>query len=59
MTVRVQSPEETVRLFQYGSNMDRERFIERIEEQHGRHAPPGAPVGATLLGAARLDGWCP
>jgi gamma-glutamylcyclotransferase (GGCT)/AIG2-like uncharacterized protein YtfP len=57
MTVRVQSPKETVRLFQYGSNMDRERFIERIEEQYGRHAPPGTPVGATLLGAARLDGW--
>jgi Gamma-glutamyl cyclotransferase, AIG2-like len=54
----VQAPEETVRLFQYGSNMDRERFIERIEEEYGRHAPSGTPVVATLLGAARLDGWC-
>jgi hypothetical protein len=49
---------ETVRLFQYGSNMDRKRFIERIEEEYRRHAPPGTPVVATLLGAARLDGWC-
>jgi len=57
MTDRAEAPEETVRLFQYGSNMARERFIERIEEEYGRHAPPGTPVVATLLGAARLDGW--
>lgn len=57
MTDRVQASEEAVRLFQYGSNMARERFIERIEQEYDRHAPPGTPVVATLLGPARLDGW--
>jgi hypothetical protein len=48
--------QETVPLFQYGSNMHRERFIERIKENYD-HAPQGTPVVVKLLGAARLDGW--
>jgi hypothetical protein len=47
----------TVRLFQYGSNMARDRFSERIEEEYDRHAPPDTPVIVELLGPARLDGW--
>jgi hypothetical protein len=47
----------TVRLFQYGSNMARDRFSERIDEEYDRHAPPGTPVIVELLGPARLDGW--
>ena len=57
MTDRRVAPEETVRLFQYGSNMNCERFIQRIEEEYDRHAPPGTSVVVRLLGAARLDGW--
>lgn len=49
--------QDTVRLFQYGSNMERERFIQRIEGEHERHATAGTPVLVTLLGSARLDGW--
>jgi hypothetical protein len=44
-------------LFQYGSNMDRKRFVERIKGVYNRYAPAGTSVEATLLGAARLPGW--
>jgi hypothetical protein len=44
-------------LFQYGSNMARERFMRRIEEVYDSHAPPGTSVVVNLLGPARLDGW--
>lgn len=50
-------PVEMARLFQYGSNMDRARFIERIEAEYDRHAPRGAPVVVTLLGPATLYEW--
>ncbi len=50
------SDQNTVRLFQYGSNMYRERFIQRIKGNDD-HAPPAAPLDAKLLGRARLDGW--
>lgn len=48
--------QNTVRLFQYGSNMYRERFIQRIKDNDG-HAPAGTLLDAKLLGRARLDGW--
>lgn len=51
------TPHDTVRLFQYGSNMARDRFIRRLEDEYGRHAPPGTPVVVNLLGPARLGGW--
>lgn len=51
------SPEDTVRLFQYGSNMHCERFIRRIEDKYDLHAPPGTQVLVTLLGPARLHRW--
>lgn len=47
---------DIVRLFQYGSNMYRERFIRRIKDNRD-HAPQGTRLDATLLGRARLDGW--
>jgi hypothetical protein len=46
----------TVRLFQYGSNMHPERFIQRIKDGND-HTPAGTPLDAKLLGLARLDGW--
>jgi hypothetical protein len=46
-----------MRLFQYGSNMAHQRFIERIRQEYKRHAPPGTPIRVTSLGAARLGGW--
>ena len=48
---------ETLHLFQYGSNMARDRFIERIQRFYERYAPPGTPIRVTLLGAARLPDW--
>jgi Gamma-glutamyl cyclotransferase, AIG2-like len=45
-----------VRLFQYGSNMYRERFVQRIKD-NADHAPHGTRLEAKLLGRARLDGW--
>lgn len=48
--------QNTVRLFQYGSNMYRERFIQRIKDNDD-HAPAGTLLDANLLGRARLDGW--
>lgn len=50
------SDEDTVRLFQYGSNMARDRFVQRIKENYD-HAPEGTPVVVKLLGRARLEGW--
>lgn len=47
---------EKIRLFQYGSNMHRESFIKRINDNDD-HAPAGTPVVPRLLGPARLDGW--
>ena len=47
----------TVRLFQYGSNMHGEQFIQRIRDEYERHAPSGTPILVTLLGRGRLDGW--
>jgi Gamma-glutamyl cyclotransferase, AIG2-like len=51
------APEETLRLFQYGSNMDHGRLVQRIKGAYSRYAPAGTPVAAELLGAARLPGW--
>lgn len=47
---------DTVRLFQYGSNMHQERFVQRINDNKG-HAPAGTSLDAKRLGLARLDGW--
>ncbi len=58
MSDRAVAPElSTVRLFQYGSNMARERFIQRIEAEYEAHAPHGTPILVTLLGPARLEDW--
>jgi hypothetical protein len=58
MSDRIGAPESsTVRLFQYGSNMARGRFIQRIEAEYEAHTPRGTPVLVTLLGPARLDNW--
>jgi hypothetical protein len=48
--------QDTVRLFQYGSNMHPERFIQRIKDNKD-HAPAGTLLDATALGRARLAGW--
>ena len=49
--------EATLHLFQYGSNMDHKRLVERIKSAYDRHAPAGTPVAVSLLGAARLPAW--
>lgn len=54
--VEVAGRQDTVRLFQYGSNMHGERFVQRIKDNKD-HAPAGTPPDATLLGRARLAGW--
>lgn len=54
--MRAAGEQVTLRLFQYGSNMDRDAFVRRINDNLD-HAPPGMPVDVKLLGAARLDGW--
>jgi hypothetical protein len=56
-TLDMTGHQDSVRLFQYGSNMAQERFVERIRAEYDLHAPPGTPLDVTLLGAARLDGW--
>jgi len=48
--------QDTVRLFQYGSNMAHDRFVQRIRNNYD-HAPQGTPGVVKLLGRARLDGW--
>src|SRR5947207_13939629 len=47
--------QSTVRLFQYGSNMHRKRFIERIKRNED-HVPAGTRLDARLVGRASLDG---
>jgi len=48
--------QSTVRLFQYGSNMHRERFMARIKRNED-HVPAGTRLDARLVGRANLDGW--
>lgn len=48
--------QSTVRLFQYGSNMHREGFLERIKRNED-HVPAGTRLDARLVGRASLDGW--
>lgn len=49
-------PQHLTRLFQYGSNMHHERFVQRITGSF-QHAPSRTPLVVTLLGTARLGGW--
>lgn len=44
-------------LFQYGSNMSRERLAEQIRKYARVYAPAGVPLEIHLLGAAELRGW--
>jgi hypothetical protein len=48
--------QNSIRLFQYGSNMSHVGFAQRIKDNDD-HAASGTPLEARLLGRARLDGW--